>query len=96
MAVRSHISGSRLLLNGISPQPIPIPINPFEHNCHVLLRLEFLIIYEWLQTSVQTYKRTNGQVNLNKKVSKKTEDVIIRKKQDNFSRHNTDIFPYFI
>jgi hypothetical protein len=23
MAVRSHISGSRLLLNGISPQPIP-------------------------------------------------------------------------
>jgi hypothetical protein len=37
--------------------------------------MEFLITYEWLQTSVQTCKRTtnkqtNGQVNLNKKVSK--------------------------
>jgi hypothetical protein len=57
-----------------------LPINPFQPNtiCHVLLWLKILVVYEWLQTSVQTCKRTNGQVNLNKKVSKKSDALVGR------------------
>jgi hypothetical protein len=36
----------------------------YEHIFHVLL---WLILTNWLQTSVQTYKRTNGQAKLKKR-----------------------------
>jgi hypothetical protein len=74
MAVRSHISGSRLLLNGLSPQPISTD-QSIRTQLPCITLIGILIIYEWLQTSVQTCKRTNVQTykwtgQLKKKVSK--------------------------